>query len=75
MKIIKTGVKPYLLFCAASLLTGGLSALLTAKNMSLYDSVNKPLLSPPAARFPHSMDNSLHPYGHIGRPHLSKKKS
>lgn len=52
MKIIKTGVKPYLLFCAASLLTGGLSALLTAKNMSLYDSVNKPLLSPPGAVFP-----------------------
>lgn len=52
MKIIKTGIKPYLFFCAASLLTGGLSALLTAKNMSLYDSVNKPLLSPPAAVFP-----------------------
>lgn len=52
MRVVKTGIKPYIIFCTASLLTGALSAVITAGNMSLFDSVNKPLLSPPAAVFP-----------------------
>lgn len=35
-----------------SLSVGGLSALLTMKNMSLFDEVKKPPLSPPAVLFP-----------------------
>lgn len=43
---------PILIFSAVSLGVGGLSALLTAGNMKIFDSVKMPPLSPPAAVFP-----------------------
>ena len=43
---------PILIFSAVSLGVGGLSALFTAGNMKIFDSVKMPPLSPPAAVFP-----------------------
>lgn len=43
---------PILIFSAVSLGVGGLSALFTAGNMQIFDSVKMPPLSPPAAVFP-----------------------
>ena len=45
-------LQPYLLFCALSLGVGLLAALLTRKNMSLYDEVIMPPAAPPSWLFP-----------------------
>lgn len=42
----------YILFPVICLCVGGLSALCTAGNMKLFDGIEKPPLSPPAAVFP-----------------------
>ena len=44
--------KSYFISVAIALGTGGLSALLTMKNMEIFDMVKKPPLSPPAILFP-----------------------
>ena len=44
--------KNYLISVAIALGVGGLSALLTMKNMEIFDMVKKPPLSPPALLFP-----------------------
>ena len=44
--------KNYVISILIALLTGGISALLTMKNMDLFDIVEKPPLSPPAILFP-----------------------
>ncbi len=49
---MKKGILPYLVFPAASLLVGSVSALLTGENMMLYQTVAKPALAPPAILFP-----------------------
>ena len=41
-------LKPYLLSAAATLAVGGLSALLTAGNMNIYEATKAPPLSPPS---------------------------
>ena len=45
-------LRPYVISSAVALLVGGISALFTMGNMDLFESVNKPPLSPPAALFP-----------------------
>ncbi len=45
-------LKPYLLSAAATLAVGGLSALLTAGNMNIYETTKAPPLSPPSWLFP-----------------------
>lgn len=45
-------VKAYVISIVIALLTGGLSALLTAGNMDLYGEINTPPLSPPSSLFP-----------------------
>ncbi len=45
-------IQPYLLFCALSLGVGLLSVLLTRENMTLYDEVVNPPLTPPGWLFP-----------------------
>lgn len=45
-------IKPYIISVIIALLTGGLSALLTAGNMDIYNEVNTPPLSPPSILFP-----------------------
>lgn len=42
----------YIFFIAISLLTGGLSALLTSGNMDLYSRIQAPPLAPPGILFP-----------------------
>ncbi len=42
----------YLFFILTALGVGGLSALLTMKNMNVYSEINTPLLSPPGVLFP-----------------------
>ena len=48
----KSKVKVYAISIAIALGVGGLSALLTMKNMSLYDEIIQPPLAPPAILFP-----------------------
>lgn len=45
-------IKPYVYSIALTLAVGGLSALLTAKNMNLYEKIKMPPLSPPSWLFP-----------------------
>lgn len=45
-------VKPYIVSVLIALAVGGLSALLTRNNMSIYDTLNRPFLSPPMWLFP-----------------------
>lgn len=45
-------VKPYIFSILLALTVGGLSALVTAKNMNIYDKINTPPLSPPGWLFP-----------------------
>ena len=44
--------KPYIISIAIALAVGGLSAFLIRNNVYIYDSINKPALSPPAILFP-----------------------
>ncbi len=44
--------KPYIISVFISLAVGGLSAFVTRNNMDIYESINKPFLSPPAWVFP-----------------------
>ena len=44
--------KPYAISSLIALSVGGLSALLTSKNMDLFDRIIKPPLAPPAILFP-----------------------
>lgn len=45
-------IKPYVISIAIALAVGGLSALLTAVNMNIYDRIITPPLSPPPILFP-----------------------
>ena len=45
-------IKPYVISIAIALAVGGLSALLTAGNMNIYDRIITPPLSPPPILFP-----------------------
>ncbi len=45
-------IKPFILSIVIALAVGGLSALLTRNNMSLYSDVSTPPLSPPSWVFP-----------------------
>lgn len=45
-------IKPYVISIAIALAVGGLSALLTAGNMNIYDRIVTPPLSPPPILFP-----------------------
>lgn len=49
---MKSKVKTYLWSIGLTLAVGGLSALLTMKNMDIYESINKPDIAPPAVLFP-----------------------
>lgn len=49
---MKKEIKVYAISIAAALAVGGLSALLTAGNMSIYSEIVKPSLSPPSVLFP-----------------------
>lgn len=49
---MKKEIKVYAISIAAALAVGGLSALLTAGNMSIYSEIVKPPLSPPSVLFP-----------------------
>ncbi len=44
--------KPYVVSILLALAVGGLSALLTMKNMNIYDKIEVPPLSPPSTLFP-----------------------
>ena len=45
-------VKPYIYSVITALAVGGLSALVTMGNMDIYESINRPYLSPPPVVFP-----------------------
>lgn len=45
-------VKPYIYSVITALAVGGLSALATMGNMDIYESINRPYLSPPPVVFP-----------------------
>ena len=45
-------IKPYVISIAIALAVGGLSALLTKNNMEVYNTINRPPLSPPMWVFP-----------------------
>lgn len=45
-------IRPYVISIAISLAVGGLSALLSAKNMDLYGQIKTPALTPPSFLFP-----------------------
>ncbi|MBQ8588329.1 MAG: tryptophan-rich sensory protein [Clostridia bacterium] len=45
-------IKPYAVSIAIALAVGGLAALLTMDSMNIYETINKPLLSPPSILFP-----------------------
>ena len=45
-------IKPYVISIAIALAVGGLSALLTKNNMEVYNTINRPALSPPMWVFP-----------------------
>ncbi len=49
---MKNKVKTFAIFILISLAVGGLSAFLTRGNMSVFDEVTKPPLTPPAIVFP-----------------------
>ena len=49
---MKVKIKPLILSLAVPLLTGGLAALLSRNQMGMFDTISKPLLSPPAWLFP-----------------------
>ena len=49
---MKIKIKPLLIALAIPLLTGGLAALISRSKMGLFDTVEKPPLSPPAWLFP-----------------------
>ncbi len=49
---MKIQIKTYIIGILIPLFTGGLSALLTMKNMNIYKSIIRPALSPPAILFP-----------------------
>lgn len=49
---MKKKVKTFAFFILVSLAVGGLSAFLTRGNMSVFDEVTKPPLTPPAIVFP-----------------------
>ena len=48
----KKTIWTYVISILIPLVVGGLSALLTASNMNLFDTITKPPLSPPAVLFP-----------------------
>lgn len=52
MIFIKKCIKFPIIFAAISLATGGLSAILTKSNMSIYDEINQPFFAPPSWFFP-----------------------
>ena len=45
-------IKPYVISIVIALAVGGLSAVLTMDNMSIYDEIRTPPLSPPSILFP-----------------------
>lgn len=45
-------IKPYVISIAIALAVGGLSAVFTSGNMNMYDTLNRPPLSPPMWLFP-----------------------
>ena len=45
-------LKPYIISVIIALAVGGLSALLTKNNMSIFEKINMPPLSPPSVVFP-----------------------
>lgn len=45
-------IKQFIISVAISLSIGGLSAILTRQSMSVYSSLNRPALAPPAIAFP-----------------------
>lgn len=45
-------IKPYVISVAMALAVGGLSALLTKNNMSVYNNIERPALAPPMVVFP-----------------------
>lgn len=45
-------IKPYVISIAIALAVGGLSAILTKNNMEVYNTINRPPLSPPMWVFP-----------------------
>ena len=45
-------IKPYVISIAIALAVGGLSSFLTRGNMNVYDTLNRPALSPPMWAFP-----------------------
>ncbi len=45
-------IKPYVISIAIALAVGGLSAVFTSGNMNMYDTLNRPPLSPPMWFFP-----------------------
>lgn len=49
---MKTKTKTYIWCILITLAVGGLSALLTKGNMDVYETINKPPLSPPGFLFP-----------------------
>lgn len=49
---MQSKTKPYIYSLALTLAVGGLSALLTAGNMNIYEKVTMPPLSPPSWLFP-----------------------
>ena len=49
---MKSNIKSYVISIIIALATGGISALITSKNMDLYNTIITPPLSPPAILFP-----------------------
>lgn len=49
---MKQKIKTYIIFILIPLAVGGLSAILTAGNVNIYDEIIKPPLSPPSILFP-----------------------
>ena len=45
-------IKPYVISIAIALAVGGLSAFFTRGNMNIYETLNRPALSPPMWAFP-----------------------
>lgn len=45
-------IKPYVISIAIAIAVGGLSAFLTRGNMNVYETLNRPALSPPMWAFP-----------------------
>lgn len=49
---MKRKIKPYIISILIAVAVGGLSALLTRNNMGIYNTINRPALSPPMWLFP-----------------------